>query len=186
MFHPTRDGCRGGRDKFNWEEIRTDRHRQSYLGNSIHAPHSRYGKDLYWYSRDNKPSTGCTKESELQEELRSQKQRESKLMEFYLKNGFGAQPPPELLETTSEIQGEQAQPKAKPPPASPPSDRPRKRISRPLRSPKGERAYRQDTIPHDEGKRQSDRRTTRSRSRSPLRNRHDSRGSRRHNFDSRR
>lgn len=106
MFHPTRNGCRGGRGSFEWEAIRHDKHRQNYLGNSIHAPHSRYERDLYWYSRDDKPASVRDERTRLlQEELRSQKERESKLMEFYLTHGLGAQLPPELLEERPDAGG---------------------------------------------------------------------------------
>lgn len=94
MYHRSRNGCRGGRDQFDWEEIRNDKHRQNYLGNSVKAPlHTRGGKDIFWYNKE-KAGDALNK---LQSELRERKERESKLLEFYLVHGFGAKPPEHLL-----------------------------------------------------------------------------------------
>jgi hypothetical protein len=32
MHHPSRGGVRGGKDQFEWETIKTDKHRENYLG----------------------------------------------------------------------------------------------------------------------------------------------------------
>jgi hypothetical protein len=92
MFNPTRDGCRGGRDKFNWEELRNDRHRQNYLGNSVRVPGTR-GKDVFWYEKDKQGNT--SKDKEIQRELAEQKEKEAKMMGLYLQKGFGAKLPDE-------------------------------------------------------------------------------------------
>ncbi len=34
MHHPTRGGNRGGQDQFDWEDVKADKHRESYLGES--------------------------------------------------------------------------------------------------------------------------------------------------------
>lgn len=35
MFHPTRGGNRGGQDQFDWEDVKSDKHRESYLGEFV-------------------------------------------------------------------------------------------------------------------------------------------------------
>ena len=32
MYHPSRGGVRGGQDQFDWEDVKVDKHRESYLG----------------------------------------------------------------------------------------------------------------------------------------------------------
>ena len=35
MFHPSRGGVRGGRDQFNWDNVKSDKDRDFYLGHSV-------------------------------------------------------------------------------------------------------------------------------------------------------
>lgn len=99
MFHPTRPGCRGGRDNFSWDKIRFDKHRQNYLGNSTRAPHSRYGKGLYWYAQTGGSVLASShEETTAERERRKVKEREARLMQYYIANGLGAKPPPDYFD----------------------------------------------------------------------------------------
>jgi hypothetical protein len=35
MHHPSRAGVRGGKDQFEWESVKTDKHRENYLGTEL-------------------------------------------------------------------------------------------------------------------------------------------------------
>lgn len=68
MFGSSRSGgVRGGQDQFNWDDVKVDKHRENYLGNSLMAPVGRWqkGKDLSWYSRDKKTGAPLSKQEEL-------------------------------------------------------------------------------------------------------------------------
>lgn len=49
-YEPSRGGVRGGRDQFKWEDVKTDKDRENYLGHSLKAPlasQERYEFDWY-------------------------------------------------------------------------------------------------------------------------------------------
>jgi hypothetical protein len=76
---PPRAGSRGGRDQFNWEDVKADKDREYYLGHSVKALAGRWqkDKDVYWYTRHKKnedPSAGY------EDELRAVKAHEEQLM----------------------------------------------------------------------------------------------------------
>ncbi|KAG8390805.1 hypothetical protein BUALT_Bualt01G0121800 [Buddleja alternifolia] len=79
MYHPTRGGVRGGRDQFNWDDVKVDKHRENYLGHSLKAPVNNIlaGKDLHWYTRDKKFDSNA---EAMKEEIRRIKEEEEQAM----------------------------------------------------------------------------------------------------------
>ncbi|XP_036702065.1 multiple myeloma tumor-associated protein 2 isoform X3 [Balaenoptera musculus] len=67
MFGSSRGGVRGGQDQFSWEDVKTDKQRENYLGNSLMAPVGRWqkGRDLTWYAKGRAHSAGLSREQEL-------------------------------------------------------------------------------------------------------------------------
>ncbi|KAG0371167.1 kinase phosphorylation protein-domain-containing protein [Gamsiella multidivaricata] len=83
MFHPTRGGTRGGQDQFKWEDVKEDKHRENYLGNSLHAAVGRWqkGRDVTWYAKAGSSDKDlATIQANKQAEVQSIKDAEAEAM----------------------------------------------------------------------------------------------------------
>ncbi|KAI6654733.1 Multiple myeloma tumor-associated protein 2-like [Oopsacas minuta] len=79
---PSRGGVRGGKDQFDWEDVKADKYRENYLGHSLKAPigHVHKVREQNWYMKD---GTG-DQQKELNEEVRMIKEMESRGMAIAL------------------------------------------------------------------------------------------------------
>jgi len=81
IYHPSRGGVRGGQDQFNWDDVKSDKDRECYLGHSVMVPTGKWqeGKDLIWYTR-NKNNDAEAAERRRKDELKSVKDLEARAM----------------------------------------------------------------------------------------------------------
>ncbi|KAI9770031.1 MAG: hypothetical protein M1839_003295 [Geoglossum umbratile] len=86
-----KEGSRGGRADFKWEDVKDDAHRENYLGHSLKAPVGRWQKnrDLSWYAKAN-DSDGLSAEEARREEIRRIKEAEQDALSAAL--GFAVEP----------------------------------------------------------------------------------------------
>jgi hypothetical protein len=89
---PPRGGTRGGRDQFNWSDVKNDKYRECYLGHSVKASTGRWQerKDIFWYNKSGS-SLGLDEDlAALQRERDEVKAREQEMMREAL--GLAPQP----------------------------------------------------------------------------------------------
>ncbi|KAI4184775.1 MAG: hypothetical protein LQ346_006046 [Caloplaca aetnensis] len=87
-----KEGSRGGRDAFKWEDVKDDQHRENYLGHSLMAPVGRWqkNKDLSWYAKGDGSQAASEAAAARAEEIRRIKEAEQDALSEAL--GFPVQP----------------------------------------------------------------------------------------------
>lgn len=92
MPEPIRGGARGGHDQFSWEQIKNDKDRYNYLGNSIKAIVKKpwdQGAEADWYVKDAVKPKAKVVDKSLMSEIELVKAQEREYMNEVLNKGFG-------------------------------------------------------------------------------------------------
>lgn len=75
-------GTRGGRDQFNWEDVKTETYRENYIGHSLKAPVGLHykRKDHMWWTKGKDPSplAQVKSQDEKKHERKSKKHKKHK------------------------------------------------------------------------------------------------------------
>ncbi|KAK9463986.1 kinase phosphorylation protein-domain-containing protein [Lipomyces oligophaga] len=90
--HTQSGSLKGGRSDFSWESVKTDRHKDHYLGHSIMAPTGRWASknDALWYEREKK--RGSNSQHSNGDEKRKVKELEDRAMAEALGIPYVAKP----------------------------------------------------------------------------------------------
>ena len=96
-----KEGSRGGRAEFKWDDVKNDHQRENYLGHSLMAPVGRWqkGKDLNWYARAEGDQEGKSEAELRKEEMRRVKEAEEEAMA----KALGYELPPKKAENPNEV-----------------------------------------------------------------------------------
>ncbi|KAL9117497.1 MAG: hypothetical protein Q9187_005964 [Circinaria calcarea] len=87
-----KEGSRGGRAEFKWEDVKDDQHRENYLGHSLMAPVGRWqkNKDLSWYAKGDDSQAAQDAAKARAEEIKRIKEAEQDALSAAL--GFTVEP----------------------------------------------------------------------------------------------
>lgn len=83
MSNQIRPGVRGGRDQFNWNQVKEDKQRLNYLGSSIHGVPDKFKRgrpETFWYAKEEKTITKVSEKSEIVEVQAKERQMMEKLL----------------------------------------------------------------------------------------------------------